>query len=249
MGDFEVKERWKVYLDKPTKEKLREILDHLEDNYDGPSDFVQQKIQEEQALSIEERIKRAEQEEEEAQQKKERLKRIKQEREQQDKLRDKRELLKEKQKKLRELADKEQKSRSEVREEVVEEMREKAEGSPKIDDVDEYLEKDSIQTKISRRVDREFSSSQNKDELVECINRLQKQVAELNGGKEDYFMDLETVSNLSQVEDLKALHLRESPFPQKDYSDFPHHPHFGSQDTANSQDHCPAPYNHADHKS
>jgi len=196
MGDFEVKERWKVYLDKPTKEKLREILDHLEDKYDGPSDFVQQKIQEEQALSIEERIKRAEQEEEEAQQKKERLKRIKQEREQQDKLRDKRELLKEKQKKLREIADKDEKSRSEVRKEVVEEMREKAEGSPKINDVDEYLEKDSIQRKIDRRVDSRFSSSEDKDELVEGINRLQKQVAELNGGEEDYFMDLETVDEV-----------------------------------------------------
>ena len=196
MGDFEVKERWKVYLDKPTKEKLREILDHLEEKYDGPSDFVQQKIQEEQALSIEERIQRKKQEKQEAESDLERLKRIKQEREQQDKLRDKRELLKEKQKKLREVADSGEKSRDEIREEVVEEMRKKAEGSPKIDDVEEYVDRDNVQRRIDRRVDSRFSSSEDVDELVEDINRLQKQVAELNGGEEDYFMDLETVDEV-----------------------------------------------------
>jgi len=196
MGEFEQKDYWKVYLDKETKEKIREIQDHLEANYNGKSDFVQQALQDEQALSIEERIRRLEEEREETDKQIEQLKRIKQEREQQDKLRDKRELLKEKQKKLREIADKDEKSRSEVRKEVVEEMREKAEGSPKIDDVDEYLEKDSIQRKIDRRVDSRFSSSEDKDELVEDINRLQKQVAELNGGEEDYFMDLETVDEV-----------------------------------------------------
>jgi len=196
MGDFDGK-RWHPYLDEETQERRDQILDHLQENYEGPSDFLKEKLREEKALSIEERIERKKQKKEEAESDLERLKRIKREREQQDKLRDKRELLKEKQSKLRELADKDEKSRSEIREEVVEEMREKAEGSPKIDDVDEYLEKDSIERKIDRRVDSRFSSSEDKDELVESINRLQKQVAELNGGEEDYFMDLETVDEVT----------------------------------------------------
>jgi len=36
-----------------------------------------------------------------------------------------------------------------------------------------------------------LTADQDKDELVEDVQRLQKQVAELNGGPEDYFMKLE----------------------------------------------------------
>ena len=191
MGDFEVKERWKVYLDKPTKEKLHEIKEHLEENYEGPSDFVQKKIQEEEVLDIDQRIERAKQKEERHRNERKKLEQIKSEREEASKLRDKRELLKEKQKQLRKISDKGIKSEEEIRQEQVQHFREKAMNSGKVDDVDEHMNKERVQNMIDRRVKKKASSNPDVDELVESVERLQSEVAELNGGREEYFMDIE----------------------------------------------------------
>lgn len=190
MGSWSGK-RWHPYLDEEAQERRDQILDHLKQNYDGPTHFVKEKLKEEQALDIDERIRRKEQNVNQEQEELEKLKRIRDERNTQDKLRDKRELLKEKQKKLRKIARKETKSEEEVREEVLEKMREKAESSPKISDVDEWINSDRTQQKISRRVESRIESDVDVDELVESVERLQSQVAELNGGEEDYFMDIE----------------------------------------------------------
>jgi len=189
MGSFDSR-TWKIYLDQDAQDRRDEILDHLKKNYDGPSDFVQQSLENERALSIEERIMRLEQDRKEIEQDLQKLKQIKSEREQMDKLRDKKELLKEKQKKLREISNEGVKSEEEVRQEVVEEIREKAQQSYKIDNVEEYMSKDRVQSRIQRRVESRLDSTVEVDELVQDIERLQSQIAELNGGREDWFMDL-----------------------------------------------------------
>jgi len=187
MGDFPVKDYWKIYLNDEAKERVREIQDHLEENYESRSDFLRKKLKNEKALSIDERIERVKQEKREQEDKLERLKQIRREREQQDKLRDKRDLLKQKQEKLRKIQHQnksESKIRKQVKQKILKDKRARF-------SEDEWLEKKS--DKIDRLVESRLESleDQDVDELVEDVQRLQEQVAELNGGEEDYFMDLE----------------------------------------------------------
>jgi len=193
MGSFEGR-TWKIYLDEETREQVHQIKEHLQEHYDGPSDFVQEKLHEEEALDIDERINRARQEKKELDEKLSRLQQMKTDREEASMLRDKRELLKSKQEKLTEMRKEDNsvsKSREEVRQEVVEEIREKCRSSPKVDDVDEHLESERVQSRIEHRVDSRMPDK-DVDQLVQDVRRLQEEVAELNGGRESYFLDLET---------------------------------------------------------
>jgi myosin heavy subunit len=185
MGKFEGK-RFRVYLDQEAQQRRDEILDHLQRNYDGPSDFVKQKLEEEQALSIEEKIQKLQSEMQEKEEELKKFKQIKREREEQDRLRDKKELLKDKQKKLRKLSGRNGKTEQQIREEVKEEH---LENKPDRFSDEEYLEKKS--DRIERVVESRLSSSPDLDELVESVQRLQGQVEELNGGREDWFLDLD----------------------------------------------------------
>jgi len=156
----------------------------LQGNYDGPSEFVREKLEKETALDIEERIKRAESKEKEAKEKRKRLERIKREREEQSALRDKKELLQEKQDKLRELADKDPISREDAERQALQQLNQRS----------TFEKMGDEEVKETRAFDKKVDSltaDQNKDELVEDVQRLQKQVADLNGGPEDYFMDLQ----------------------------------------------------------
>lgn len=187
MADFQGK-RWQPYLDQEARERRDEILDHLQRNYDGPSDFIKQKLLEEDALSLEEKIQKFESEVEEKKEDLEKLKRIKREREEQDRLRDKKELLRDKQEKLRKISRRETQSREEIRESVEEKIL-----SRKPDHLSdqEYLSKKS--DRIDRIVEHRLTESPDVDSLVEDVQRLQRQVEELNGGRESWFMELERV--------------------------------------------------------
>ena len=197
MGSFEGK-YWKIYLDEKTRERRDEILDHLKAEYNGPSDFTQQALMDEQAMSLEERIERKQQDIEEQKNELQQLKQIHREREQQDKLRDKKELLKEKQRKLRKIQ-----RRGNVTEEdalcnaatqVWNTCVEKA-GKPKNSDVSarDLFSKDRYQRRVQHFKQKQLESSEDVDQLVEDVQRLQGQVAELNGGREDWFLDLQGV--------------------------------------------------------
>lgn len=181
MSDFEPKDRINVSLNQEARERMREIQDHLKENYNGMAHFVRQKLHEEQALSVEERIRRKEQERQMIDKDLQQLKQVKNERETQDKLRDKRELLKEKQTKLKQI----QKNGLKSREEIVEEEIQKR--------VDRGYSVDENDDDVRLAVDRRMENRPDVDELVESVRRLQGQVADLNGGAESYFMDLEKV--------------------------------------------------------
>jgi len=191
MSDFGGK-RWRPYLDEETQERRDEILDHLQEKYDGPSDFLKQKLMEEKALSIDERIERKEQKQQEVENDLERLKRIKNEREQQSQLRDKRELLKEKQEKLREIADSGSKSFEAVCRDAMEKSLKR---KPNHLTEKEYLCNDYRKKKIGARIESalEKENDRDVDELVSDVQRLQREIEELNGGPEGYFMSLEKV--------------------------------------------------------
>jgi hypothetical protein len=200
MADFPVKDYWKIYLNEDAKQRVREIQDHLEENYESRSDFLRDKLKQEKAMDIDERISRAEQEMKQYQDKLERLKQIKREREQQDKLRDKRDLLKQKQQKLQEYSGKTQMSKEDIRNQVEQELREKFDEADRVDDVEEKMQEEYTQRKINARVESRHEESVNVDQLIEDVQRLQRQVADLNGGEEDYFMDLE-----NDKEEVKAI--------------------------------------------
>lgn len=191
MGSFDGK-IWKIYLDEEARERRDQIKDHLEENYEGPSDFGKQALMDENVLTVEERLERLRKDKKELEQKEERLQQIIREREQQDKLRDKRELLKEKQKKLREVSDKDPLSRQEAEEKALQYVKEKNASTIEEQDLsdEEIKEFRGFKKKVE-----ELTSDVDIDSLVEDVQRLQRQVRELNGGEEDYFMDLETVEN------------------------------------------------------
>lgn len=193
MGDFGGK-RWRPYLDEETQKIRDEKLDHLKRNYEGPTDFLKQKLKEEKVLDIEERIQKLESEIDDKKEDVDKLRRIKNEREQQDKLRDKKELLKQKQEKLRKLSNRENKSEEEIREQVKSDVFELCQDKAEKDAVEktanELFESERYQRRIQQKVEKQLEDQGKVDELVEDVQRLQRQVKELNGGREDWFMDL-----------------------------------------------------------
>lgn len=185
MGDFKGN-TWHIYLNQDAKERRDEIINHLEGNYDGPSEFVKQKLEQETALNIEERIERAKSEKEEYEDKIQRLQRIKQEREEQSALRDKKELLVEKQKKLRKVQKKDLDTEEEILRKVKRRAEEKVSSSSQIDSLED------LAVGIDERVRRHKAKQPDLDELVEEIERLQSEICELNNGENlDCFLDLE----------------------------------------------------------
>lgn len=191
MGDFRGK-RWRPYLDEEARKIRDEKLDHLQRNYDGPSDFLKKKLKEEQALNLEERIQKLESEINNKQSDLEKLQQIKNEREQQDKLRDKKELLKQKQEKLREARKKGNLTREQAKEKALKQLK----GKRVFKDMSE---EDVKQTNAFEKTV-ESIVGVDVDSLVEDVERLQSQVKELNGGREDWFMDL----NQEQMEEVQA---------------------------------------------
>lgn len=184
MGDFDGS-RWNIYLNQNAQDRRDKIIEYLRKNYDGPSDFVKQKLHEEDALTLDQKIKKFEQEIAEKEEKLKKFKQVKKEREQQDRLRDKKELLRDKQNRLREISKNKSKSEDVIREEVKQKL---LNDKPASISKDEYLEgKSEI---IDARVNHRMSSSLNIDELVEQVERLQEEIKELNGGSEDWFMEV-----------------------------------------------------------
>lgn len=189
MGEFEVKQSYHLSMNKEARDRMREIQDHLEENYNGIAHFVRQKLYEEKPLKLDERINRKKKALENNKDELERLKRIKREREEQSQLRDKKELLKEKQKQLRKVQKRESSTRDEVRAQV--ESKILSNKPPRFSD-EEYLNKK--EDRIERLVDSRLEKGpKNVDKLVEDVQRLQREVADLNGGQESWFMDLQSV--------------------------------------------------------
>jgi len=181
MGSFEPKQHMHLSLNKEARERIKEIQDHLQENYNGMAHFVRQKLHEEQALSIEERIRKKENNLEQQKDQLQKLKRIKNERNQQDKLQTKVELLKEKQDKLRGIAEDGIMSREEVAQEELEKRVDRGYDL----DMDSEIIQDAVERRLERRPD--------VDELVESVERLQREIEELDPECDVEFMDLEAV--------------------------------------------------------
>lgn len=185
MGDsFEIKSRYHLYVNQKTKERMKEIENHLQEKYDGISDFVEKKMQEEQALDIDERIRRKKQEKREAKEDLKQLKQVKKDRNQRKELDEKEPVLKEKQEKLREVVSEDGMSREEAEKKVFAQLEDRAAFQDMGEE--EIKQTNSFKSKVE-----ELVSSHDVDQLVEEIIQLQERVQELNGGPEDYFMDLD----------------------------------------------------------
>ena len=183
MGSFSGKDTWKIYLDKQTKEKVQELADYLENNFEGPSDYVQTKLQEEDTLTDREKYEKFKQKRDEFEKKAQQMKQVIEDRKVQDKIKDKKELLKQKQEKLREINQSGFKSEEEIRDEEEKKRREKGYD----------LSRDMVKQAVENAVDRRLDNRPDVDELVEEVQRLQKQIGELQNEDEEWFMDLEPV--------------------------------------------------------
>jgi len=190
--------RWRPYLDEEAQEIRDEKLDHLKRKYDGPTDFVKQKLKEEEVLSLEQKIDKVQSEIENKQKDLDKFKQIKRQREQQDKLRDKKELLKQKQKQLKQVQRRggltEKDALANAAHQVWNKCSSKA-SKPRNSDltVVDLFTKDRYQRRVYHVKDKQLEGTEKIDELVEDVERLQNQVAELNGGPEDCFMELESM--------------------------------------------------------
>lgn len=183
MGNFTGKDTWKIYLDKQTKQKVKDLADYLENNFEGPSDYVQTKLQEEDTLSDREKYEKFKQKRDEFEEKAQQMKQVIQDREKQDKLRDKKELLKQKQSKLEEVRDTGFKSREEIREEEF----------AKRENSNHDFSEEEMKEAVDRAVERKLDKRLDVDELVEEVQRLQNQISELQNEDEEWFMDLQPV--------------------------------------------------------
>lgn len=196
MGSFGGK-RWRAYLDQEAQKIRDQKLDHLKRNYSGPSDFVKKQLKEEEVLSLEQKIEKVESEIEEKKSDLQKFRQIKRQREQQDKLRDKKELLKEKQKKLRTIQRNDVKSEEEVLADAAHQILARCEDKASKESVDEdrfeLFGKDRYQRRVDRLVEKRSVNMSRVDDLVESVQRLQNQVADLNGGPEDWFLELDKV--------------------------------------------------------
>jgi chromosome segregation ATPase len=187
MSDFKVSKNWKVYLDQETQDELREIMPHLEEHYDGISDFVQQKIHEEQPLSIEQQIEQAEEEKDDVEERLKRLRSIKREQESREKLESLRSELRSKQDKLREAQESSSMSEADALYAACQrELEYKRAQFTKV----EWLEKKA--DRVSRKAEKLMGDGRDVGSLKREVEELQEQVAELNGGREDWFISLDS---------------------------------------------------------
>jgi len=188
MSEFQPKDYWKIYLNKESKERIREIQDHLDDNYDGKSDFVQNKLQEEKPVSLEERIKKAKEKKQREEERLEKLKQVKKEREDQQTLKDKKELLRKKQEQFDDLENFEPFSEQKIIHETARNIKKSVNNSG-----ESLHESEIAQDQISKRIGKKLDQRTDPSQLVREIERLQEEVSDLNGGREDWFLDVQSV--------------------------------------------------------
>lgn len=169
---------------------------HLEKEYDGFTDFVESKMHQElsEVPDLEEKIDNLESELQEKMKRLESLKQKKQRQDRQQNLRSKEKKLRRVQDKIRFLQDNEVKSEEEIRENKRLKMKNRA-GMDVSDPETQKL--------IDRAVEKELEKQPDMDAdlgtLVEEARRLQSEIAELNGGREDWFLEIEELEEVQPV--------------------------------------------------
>jgi len=172
----------RISLNKDARDLIEEKRNHLEENYEGPSHFFRQKLEEEEVLSVDEKIKQIRTQKQELESKLDKYQQIKNERSKQQLLNQKKQELKKLQDRLKQVRSNNLRSESEIRQEETEKRKERG-----------YDVSDSkVQEAIERRVRKRLENQPDVEELRSRISQLQSEVAELNGGgEEDWFMDLQ----------------------------------------------------------
>ncbi|MFB6099840.1 MAG: hypothetical protein ABEK16_01075 [Candidatus Nanohalobium sp.] len=180
--------RTEIYHNKKIKQLIDEKKNHLKEHYEGPTDFFQQKLEEEETLSLEEKIEVLDEEIEDMRQEKEKLERIKEERKEQKTLKDKKERLQEKQEKLEEKSEEDFVDREEAEEQVLENLKDRAGAWQDMND-EEIKDTPAFDKKVERLV---FDEDEFED-LRQEVEQLQEEVADLQGERPDWFLNLEQI--------------------------------------------------------
>lgn len=173
--------RAEIYFNQEIQELIRQKKDHLVTNYEGPTDFFQTQLQQEDVLSPEEKLQQIQDKKQEVMREEERLQQIIKEREKDQKLDELEDELRDKQDELRSVRESGVKSFSELMFEESEKR--KARGHDVSDP--------RVAWRLKSRVERMIESRPDVEELEKEVDRLQRRVAELNGGREDWFIELD----------------------------------------------------------
>jgi len=189
----EVRSKWegggeKVYFNKEIIEVVNRKKEHLIQNYDGPTDFFQSKLEQEETLSPEEKLEQIEEKEEEIKSEKQRLKEKIRERERDQKLSELEDKLRDKQDRLDSLLEGDFVSREEAEEKALNKLSDR---SGAWSDMTESEIRDT--RAFEKHVDELVCTEDDVEQLKKEVDRLQRNVAELNGGREDWFLELDSM--------------------------------------------------------
>jgi len=186
-GDWEGDSKHLYFNDKH-KELIEEKKEHLKTNYDGIGDFFLQALIEEQTLSPEEKLKQIEEKEEEIKNEKQRLKDKIRQRERDEKLDELEDKLRSKQDKLDSLLGGDFVNREEAEQQALNSLK----SDSRRDWTDDKSDEEIMDTRaFEKKVDKLVCTEDEVEELKKEVDRLQRKVAELNGGREEWFLDLQ----------------------------------------------------------
>lgn len=166
--------RVNIYINQEAKERIEEIRPHLEQEYEGPSDFFKTKLKQEEPLDLEEKIEEKEREKVELEADIQELKKRKKAQNQERRLKELEGDLKEKQESLEEAKEDDRRSRDEIIEDIKEKHRQ---SGREIDD--------ELMDKIEANADRKISRRPNLDELSQEISEIQEEIMELDPDREE----------------------------------------------------------------
>jgi DNA repair exonuclease SbcCD ATPase subunit len=184
------KERIGIRFNQKMQDLLtEEFVEYLDDQYDGPTDFLEEALRREkkEKPSLEERIERLDEKESEIKSKKQELLEKRRERQKENELEQKKRKLQDLQKELQRISRDGLTSREEARQQILEKYRGMERYSGLSDD--EIIEKINEVRDFEQLVDEKSVEEGRVQELVKEIEELQETVADLNGGEYDWFID------------------------------------------------------------
>jgi len=168
----------------------QEFIDHLEQEYDGFTDFVECKLREERN-EMPDLEKKIEEKEEKLDQLYEELQGLKEKKERQEN----RELLEEKRQRLRDLQKEFKRLQRDglvSRDEAEEKVLSKARSRVMYQDLsDEEIVSELGEENFENQVERHLVDKEQLSDLRKEISSLQDEIESLNGGREDFFIDLD----------------------------------------------------------
>jgi len=182
--------RAEIYFNEQIQELIKQKKNHLVETYEGPTEFFQRKLEREDVLSPEEKLEQIQEKKQEILNEEERLTEKIRERERDQKLDELEDKLRDKQDRLDSLLSSEFVSREEAEQQALKSLKSDSRRGWTDDKNDEEI----MDTRaFKKKVDKLVCTEDEVEDLKKEVDRLQRRVAELNEGREEWFLDLQEI--------------------------------------------------------